>query len=175
MTMNASNSRTGTDHTTRQRELTGRMVLLCLVAFFGVVGAANAVLVGAALSTFGGLETASSYQAGLSFAREVAAAQEQQARHWHVNAKLNSDAGGATQVELSARDASDRPLTGIAAAVSLTHPTYRRLDRSVAMQPAGPGLFRGTATAAPGQWDIVIELTRAGERLFRSKERVILR
>ena len=49
-------------------------MLVCLVAFFGVVAAVNAVHDPAAVSTFGGVETESSYQAGLAFSREIAAA-----------------------------------------------------------------------------------------------------
>jgi len=159
----------------RSRELTGRMGLLCLVAFFAVVAAVNAVMVSAAVTSFGGVETASSYQAGLTFAREEAAAEAQQARHWRINAALRHKAGEPTRIDLSARDAANLPLTGLEISVSLTHPTDRRLDRSVAMQAEGIGRFRGTVTPASGQWDLVIELARGGERLFRSKERVILR
>ena len=54
-----------------QRELTGGKVLLWLVAFFGVVFVVNGVLVRAAISTFGGVETLSSYKAGLQFEQEV--------------------------------------------------------------------------------------------------------
>jgi nitrogen fixation protein FixH len=43
------------------------------------------------------------------------------------------------------------------------------------MQATAPGRFSGVVTPSPGQWDLVIELSRDGERLFRSKERVILR
>lgn len=43
------------------RPLTGRTVLLCFIAFFGVVFTANFFLVRAALTTFGGVETESSY------------------------------------------------------------------------------------------------------------------
>ena len=57
------------------REITGRMVFICLVAFFAVVIGVNFVLVRAAISTFGGLETESSYKAGLAFGSEIAAAQ----------------------------------------------------------------------------------------------------
>src|SRR5262249_61393294 len=64
------------------RELTGRTVFVCLVGFFAVVAAANAVMIRAAVSTFGGLETESSYQAGLVFAREEAQARSQDALHW---------------------------------------------------------------------------------------------
>ena len=42
------------------REITGRIVLLWLVGFFGVVFAVNGWLVQAATSTFAGLDTPSS-------------------------------------------------------------------------------------------------------------------
>ena len=40
------------------RQLTGRMVLICLVGFFVVVAGVNAIMIAAAISTFGGVETA---------------------------------------------------------------------------------------------------------------------
>ena len=41
----------------------------------------NVVMIRAAISTFGGVETAKPYQAGLAFKREIAAARAQEARH----------------------------------------------------------------------------------------------
>ena len=111
----------------------------------------------------------------MAFAREEAAAEAQQARHWRITAALRPEAGGPTQIELSARDRAGQPLTGLNATVALHHPNDRRLDRRVAMQADGPGRFRGAVAPHPGQWDLVIELARDGERLFSSKERVILR
>jgi nitrogen fixation protein FixH len=159
----------------RPRELTGRTVLLCLVGFFAVVASVNAVMMTAAVTTFSGVETVNSYQAGVTFAREEAAAVAQESRHWTVNSSLRPQANGLTQVELSAQDRAGQPLARIAATVSLIHPNDRRLDRPVAMQATAPGRFSGVVTPSPGQWDLVIELSRDGERLFRSKERVILR
>jgi nitrogen fixation protein FixH len=159
----------------RPREVTGRTVLFYLVGFFAVVTAVNAAMMTAAVTTFSGVETANSYQAGVTFAREEAAADAQQARHWRVNAALRPQADGTTKVELSTRDSADRPLTALQANVLLIHPTDRRLDHPVAMHADGSGRFHGSTAPAAGQWDLVIELARDGERLFRSKERVILR
>ena len=72
----------------RPRELTGRTVLLCLVAFFAVVAAVNVIMMTAAVTTFSGVETKNSYQAGVTFAREEAAAEAQESRHWRVNSSL---------------------------------------------------------------------------------------
>ena len=159
----------------RPRELTGRTVLACLVTFFAVVAGVNAIMMTFAVTTFGGVETASSYQAGVQFAREEAAAGAQQARHWQVTATLRPEQSGSTEVELSARDSTGQPLSGLEPTVSLTHPTNRRLDQPVPMHADGNGRFHGAVEPRPGQWDLVIELARDGERMFRSRERVILR
>jgi hypothetical protein len=42
------------------------------------------------------------------------------------------------------------------------------------LSEAAAGQFRGTAGALAGQWDLVIELSRDGTRLFRSRNRVVL-
>ena len=150
-------------------------MLLCLLAFFAVVASVNAVMMTAAVTTFSGVETKNAYQAGVTFAREEAAAEAQDSRHWRVNSSLRHEANGLTQVELSAQDRAGRPLAGLEATVSLNHPNDRRLDRTVTMQANAAGHFGGVVTPSPGQWDLVIELSRDGERLFRSKERIILR
>jgi nitrogen fixation protein FixH len=149
--------------------------LFCLVGFFAVVAGVNAIMMTFAVTTFGGVETKSSYQAGVQFLREEIAAEAQQARHWQVSVSLRQDTGGPIEVELTARDAAGQLLPGLEPTVSLTHPTNRRLDRLVMMQAVGKGRFHGSVEPQPGQWDFVVELARDGERLFRSRERVILR
>lgn len=155
------------------RPLTGRTVLLCLLGFFGVVALANAIMVRAAVSTFGGVETASSYQAGLAFARNAAAARAQDELHWQVKANVRLVADSVV-VEIDVRDVSGRPLTGLEADVVLHHPTDRRADQNVSLSEDTAGHFRGTAARFAGQRNVLIELSRGGERLFRSQNRVML-
>jgi nitrogen fixation protein FixH len=158
---------------TAPRPVTGRMVLFCLIGFFGIVAAANAVMIRAAVLTFGGVETASSYQARLSFAREVAAAQTQDELHWQVRANVRPTAD-STLVEIDARDATGLPLAGLDAVARLERPTDRRADQAVALRDHAPGQFRGVTAPVVGQWDLVIELSRGGERVFRSRNRLVL-
>jgi nitrogen fixation protein FixH len=154
------------------RPLTGGVVLLCLIGFFTVISIANGIMIRAAVTTFGGVETSSSYQAGLAYARESAAAQAQDALRWQVKAAVQPAAAG-TSVEITARDAEGAPLSGLQASVVLSHPTDRRADRTVALHEEAPGRFRGTVDRIAGQWDVVIELSR-DKRLFRSRNRVVL-
>jgi nitrogen fixation protein FixH len=155
------------------RPLTGRTVLICLLGFFGTVGLVNAIMIRAAVSTFGGVETSSSYQAGLAFSRDAAAARAQDELHWQVKANLRPE-GNALIVEIDARDAAGRPLAGLDASVTLHHPTDRRADQTVSLSENAAGHFRGTTVLLSGQRDVRIELSRNGERVFRSQSRMVL-
>jgi len=157
------------------RRLTGRMVVLCLVGFFGVVFGMNGVLIHEALSTFGGVDTDSTYQAGRKFEQDVAEAKAQDARQWHIDAKVTPAPGGAQRIDVVARDAAGRPLRGLTLTAAFERPIDRRLDRSVDVAEDQPGQFHGSAEIAAGQWDLVIELSRRGDRLFRSRNRVVLK
>jgi nitrogen fixation protein FixH len=157
-----------------KRPLTGRTVLFSLIAFFGVVASVNAIMIRAAVTTFGGVETASSYQAGLKFSRENAAVRAQDALHWQVNASTHA-AGERTRVEVSARDANGGQINGLTATAVLSHPMDRRADETVTLSEDSGGHFVGSAAAVSGQRDLIIELSRNGERMFRSRNRIVLR
>lgn len=158
----------------RPSELTGRAVLIWLVGFFVIVFAVNAVLVHAAISTFGGVETTSSYKAGLQFEHEVAVAERQDALHWQVSGKLTRNAAGEAVLNVTARDATGAPIDGLTADARLAHPADERFDHVVALRASGAGGFHGQTAAQAGQWDLVVDLYRGDKRLFRSRSRVTL-
>jgi nitrogen fixation protein FixH len=162
-----------TDRLRTARPWTGRMVLFTLLGFFGLVFVANGVLVHEALSTLTGVDTDSAYQAGLRYEQEVALAKAQDARQWRVDAKV-TPAGGGARIEIAARDAAGQPLSGLEGSAQFERPTDRRLDQAVVLVADGPGRFHGSVQVAPGQWDLVIEFSRKGEQLFRSRNRVTL-
>jgi nitrogen fixation protein FixH len=157
------------------RELTGTMVLGMMVGFFAIIFAMNAFMAREAISTFGGVETDSAYRAGQTFERDLAMAKAQDAQHWQVDAKVAPAADGGAVLDIVASDATGAPLRGLAATALFARPTDRRLDRTIAVSEAAPGHFHGSAEILAGQWDLVIDLSRQGERVFRSKNRVILR
>jgi nitrogen fixation protein FixH len=163
------------NHHRKPRELTGKHVLLCFVGFFGVVFAVNGVLVRAATSTFGGVETTSSYKAGLLFEQEVARVEQQDALHWRVDGKIVRESAGVVVLDVSAHDAKGVALDGLTGRARLAHPADERLDRQLAMSPVAGGQFRGEGRAEPGQWELVIDLYRGDTRVFRSRSRVTLR
>src|SRR5262249_27450668 len=105
----------GTAGETCPRPLTGRTVLIVAIAFFATVSLVNAIMIGAAVTTFGGVETGSAYQAGQMFAGEIESARAQDARHWQVNADVRRE-GERALIAIDARGADGKPLAGLAAA-----------------------------------------------------------
>jgi len=159
----------------RLRELTGRKVLLWLVGFFVLVFAVNGVMVHAAISTFGGVDTPSSYKAGQMFEGEVANAERQDALRWRVDGKLKRDGAGEAVLDIGVRDAQGKPVTGLSADARLAHPADERLDHVIPVARIGAGTFHGESRAKPGQWELIVDLYRGADRVFRSKSRVTLR
>jgi len=161
--------------TKKPREMTGRAVLIWFVAFFGVVFAVNGILVKAATSTFGGVETSSSYKAGQMFEQEVARAGRQDARRWKVEGTLVRDKSGEAALAITARDDTGAPLAGLTAKARLAHPADERLDHVIALARVGAGAFKGEADAGPGQWELIVDLYKGNDRVFRSRSKVILK
>lgn len=155
------------------RQLTGRTVLFCLLGFFGTVTAVNAIMIREAVTTFGGLETSSAYKEGQKFDREIAAARAQDSRQWRVSANVRRS-GDAALLDIDVRDAAGAALAGLTASAELHRPTDAREDHTVSLSESAPGHFTGTAAAAAGQWDVLIEFSRGAERMFRSRNRVVL-
>ena len=168
--------RRGGDRAGASQRLTGRAVLIWLLSFFGVVIAVNALMAKLAIDTMPGTQVDSSYQEGNQYNAEIAAARSQEARHWQVQGHVTRGSDRRAWVEIVARDEEGHALSGLSLAAQLERPTDKRDDHDLALIERDPGTYRGEVIdLAPGQWDLVLAATRGGERLFLSRNRVILK
>jgi nitrogen fixation protein FixH len=157
------------------RLLTGRRVLVYLLAFFAVVIGVNGVMIKLAIDTLPGTEVDSAYAASLSYNAEIRASHDQDARGWRIVGHVERRPDGAAAIRVEARDAGNVPLTGLAFAARLTRPTDRRGDRAVDLSEREAGLYSGQALdVAPGQWDLVLEASTGAQRVFLSRNRLAL-
>ena len=157
------------------KPLTGRMVLVMLVAFFVVVFGVNGLMMTLAVQTLPGTEVDSAYSASLAYEKEIGAAHDQDARAWKVNAHIQRSADGGATVQVEARDNHGVPMSGLTFQGRFERPADRRSDQPVGLTEVGGGIYRGSAAPiAPGQWDLVLEGDAAGQRMFLSKNRVLL-
>lgn len=152
------------------RPITGRTVLACFLGFFGIVFAANFFLVRAAVTSFGGVETESSYKAGLAFRQDSEAAAAQAKLHWQIDAHIEP-----TRLVVNGRDGNGHALSGVDLTVELHHPTNRKLDMVLAPNEVAEGLWNARGDIPPGQWELVIDFSRNGERVYRSMNRVFVK
>jgi nitrogen fixation protein FixH len=160
---------------TTARPLTGRAVFASLLAFFGVVISVNGMMIALAIGTLPGLESEKPYQAGATYNAEIETARGQAARRWTVASHVDRNASGHAAVRVEARDADGAPLGGLTVTARLMRPTDQRSDRAMRLGEREPGTYLGEAAdVAPGVWDVELEAARASERLFRSRNRIIL-
>jgi len=157
------------------KPLTGRKVFFLLLAFFGIVIGANLVMMKLAIRTLPGTEVDSAYRASLAYEREIAAARDQNARNWKVDARIKRSADGGATLQVEATDGGGRPMSGVNFLGRFERPTDKRADRPVVLAEVGRGIYRGAADGvASGQWDLILEGDVAGRRMFVSKNRVLL-
>jgi nitrogen fixation protein FixH len=156
------------------RRLTGRHVLAILLVFFGIVGSVNFVMVRYALMTFSGEDQDNPYEAGLAFNQEITAAEAQAARHWHVDGVIKRRDDGQAELDLSVHDAAGAPIPGLVVSGRLAGPADKSLDRALTFEETRLGAFVGTVDAPTGLWDLHIEFSRDGDRVFRSRNRIQL-
>lgn len=164
-----------TDTPAGGRPLTGRRVAIYIVAFFALVIGVNGIMMKLAIDTLPGTVVDSAYRASLAYNGEITAAQAQASRAWQVAAHVERNGGNKASVRIEARDATDRPVSGLAVTARLARPTDKREDRAVEIAERGIGVYRGEAEDVPaGLWELVIEAERGGDRVYLSKNRVVL-
>jgi len=152
------------------KPLTGRKVLVIMVAGFAVVLAANLTLMFAATGSFPGLVVPNSYVASQVFDRKTAA---QRALGWTASAEY---AAGLLTVTMTGHDGA--PVTGIGVAALVGRPAADRDDvRLELVEPAGAplGTYAAALDLAPGMWRIAIIGTGADGAAFEAVAEFLVR
>lgn len=147
-----------TDYTAQETPITGRKVLLTIVAFFGVIIAVNATMLTLAVKTFGGLVVENSYVASQRFNEDVAAARSQPIRQWSI------DVAGTEPLQLRLQDAESRPVQDAHFMLRAVRPTRGDETVALAFQEVAPGLYQADNTLSPGQWMARIEMASGDVR-----------
>lgn len=157
------------------KPLTGKRVLVYILAFFGVIFAANGVFLYYALGTFPGVAVESSYKAGQAYNEDIAAAKAQAALGWDVATHVTRASDGTAEITVTALDKNGRAISGLAFSANLQRPATETLDKAVALKEAGAGTYVGNVSdLEAGNWTLTLEGNSGAERVFRSQNRVYL-
>lgn len=146
--------------------ITGRHVLIALLAFFGIVVGVNLVFVHLALDSWTGLTDRDSYRTGLSWNRTLERSAAQKSLGWTVDVASRTERTAQAgelrlEVTLTLSDRAGRPLTGLALSGEARHPVLETNDRAIAFVETGGGRYVGTAVL-PGaaDWGLKLVATR---------------
>jgi nitrogen fixation protein FixH len=154
--------------------LRGRHVLLGLIAFFGLIFLVNGIFAYYAITTFGGGDTNNPYQKGINYNETVAEAARDTELGWQAQLTYGAAAGRLT---LSLTDRDGHNVSGLHFSGTIGRPATDREDLSTKFDEAESGTYAATVRLAPGQWIVQLhsdELSRAGDPVFRLKQRVFV-
>jgi nitrogen fixation protein FixH len=162
------------------QSITGRMVLIWLLAFFGTIFAVNAVLVFFALSSWPGLTTDKAYEEGIAYNRTLDAAAAQARLGWSSAVVFSAtNLAGAKprtgQFLLRLTDINKIPVTGLEARVRFRRPVREGFDVTVALKEIALGQY-GAPVELPlaGRWYADIDTRRKGDTVYRMRHELMV-
>lgn len=154
MTMNAPFA----DETPKSRPLTGRHVLLFILAFFGVIITVNMVFLTFAMRTFPGESMKKSYLQGLHYNDILEERAAQAALGWRAEIVRAERVAGDGVIELQLFDEAGAPLTALRVTGELRRPAHSRDDRPLTFAHRGEGAYRASAGALDaGVWALTVQ------------------
>jgi len=159
-------------------QITGRHVLIAILAFFGVVFLVNGIFLYRAIGTYTGLVANEPYRKGLEYNQRIAAAEQQAALGWSHKLTLTSDG----RLQFYMRDRTGAPLDDdLEVTVAVGRPSTAAGERTLRLNKAAPGRFEAAfGKLAPGRWIASVRARRRMpqgrlETAYRAKERVWLK
>lgn len=136
--------------TKAEKELTGRHVLLMLLAFFGVMLAVNIYFTFMAVTSFRGEDVPRSYRQGLEYNQTIAARGLQNELGW--TARVNQT---DTHIILAFHDSEGQPLNHLNVEAKLRHPVDTARDIPLTFTQDNNGRYAAEAKALKGKWLLI--------------------
>ena len=157
----------------RERELTGRHVLLMLVAFFGITIAVNAIFITKAVESFTGEDVKRSYRQGLEYNQTIESREKQAELGWQVKTNLVEESGDTPRFIIRVTDRNDIPVRGLSIDGILKRPTDLAKDETIMFTERGDGKYDADLTLDKGQWILKATATQ-GEQAFRFEDSLLI-
>jgi nitrogen fixation protein FixH len=149
--------------------LTGRHVLIIMVAFFAVVIGTNIVFVRFAVGTFPGEEVDKSYYQGLHYNDVLAEKRRQSENGWRLLLVEPPRAEAVSHLDVKIMGPGDRPVYDAEITGSLVRPTTELGQTELEFHRMDGGIYRAaTSGIAPGAWDLSLTATSRRDQNMRA-------
>jgi nitrogen fixation protein FixH len=149
---------------------TGRHMLAIMLAFFGVIIAANLTMAIFALTSWTGLVVQNSYVASQEFNDRAQAGRAQAALGWDGELAY---AQGVLRYTLVRDNGAPVALTGVE--VTLGRPAYEADDITIELSPTDGGGFGGEIVLGDGQWVVRVSAEAGLANPYLDIRRILVR
>lgn len=142
--------------TAKDKELTGRHVLLMVIVFFGVLILINGIFIYQAVGTFRGEDVERSYRQGLDYNETLEARRAQTELGWQAQVERNDmvGQGDLRDIQIRLRDADGALIAFDRLDGRLRHPVDTALDIPIAFERS---MSPRTRIAVPsGRWVLIV-------------------
>lgn len=146
-----------------EKTLNGRVVLISLLGFFGLIIGMNILMAWFALDTFDGQVEENAYRGGLQFNERIANARSQEASGWSANVVV---LGGARSVQVQLMQGSRAALAGARVEGLLWRQSVQGMDVPLAFEETRPGQYHATIPkGVHGRYELRFSAQRAGREV----------
>ena len=156
------------------KKLTGRHVLLMLVAFFGVIIAVNAYFMFSAVTSFRGEDVKGSYRQGLEYNQTIDARGTQADLGWTARVNMVDTDGAPQTLIVKLEDANGRGLDDLDISATLNHRIDTDQDQILTFTHTGRGRYVVDIAAPAGQYTVKAVATR-GDDQFKFEHEITAR
>jgi nitrogen fixation protein FixH len=154
------------------RVITGRHVLIAVVAFFVVVVGLDALFTVWAVRTFPGEVSPRAYEDGLAYNRILAERRAEAALGWTSKVTQGARPG---QITVRFTDGSGKPIEGLTVKADFNRPATQAGARTARLASAVAGEYAGGPALAEGAWDLTLTAADAQGREFQARRRLVWR
>lgn len=161
--------------TREPRKITGKTVILAMIAFYGVIISVNSLFIFFAIDTWPGLTTEDSYKKGLAYNQTIDAAAKQSAMGWNsivtVDAATNTD----KTIIIRMTEDADTPIGKLVVTAKMERAVGDHKTQIITLSETAPGEYSGTfKEPAEGRWIAEINAVGSNNASFRMKHQVMI-
>jgi nitrogen fixation protein FixH len=158
------------------KELTGKHVLILILAFFGIIFVVNGYMIYKSQSTWTGLETQDAYRRGLKYNQQLSEFRAQNDRGWTMDVVHSELPDDGLRFSATPTDEKHEAISLLDVTIELMRPTHEGMDRTIPLKEISLGVYAGeTRGLAKGKWYLIVTASRKNEILYRSKNELYLR
>lgn len=152
------------------RQITGRMVLIGFILFFGVISVVNGIFMYMALHTWPGLTTEHAYKDGIKYNETLADGERQAALGWQSRVAISD---GMLLISVTSQQGA--PVTRLATTVVVTRPLGSEEQIALRAIEVAPGKYQTPITLpTTGRWKVDVTAKGNDAQTYRMRHEVLV-